>query len=120
MRRTNALKVTVGSGRSAHVFNVPVSKRQQVEKFIFSQEIQEDKPVPAEKVLPILIDDTQRPATMLRASRYKADMTQKTLATVLKIKQPHLSEMENGKRLIGKKMAHRLADVFHCNYRVFL
>jgi hypothetical protein len=35
-------------------------------------------------------------------------------------KQNNLSEMENGKRPIGKNMAKRLAEVLHTNYKVFL
>ncbi|MFH1157946.1 MAG: helix-turn-helix transcriptional regulator [Pseudomonadota bacterium] len=76
--------------------------------------------IPAEKVLPELADDTQRPATMLRSARYKAGMTQKELAGILEIHQHHLSEMEHGKRPIGKNMAKKLSEVLDCDYRVFL
>ncbi len=57
---------------------------------------------------------------MLRGSRQKAEMTQKDLAEALEISQHHISEMENGKRPIGKLMAKRLAEIFKCNYRKFL
>ena len=57
---------------------------------------------------------------MLRGSRQKAEMTQKELADALEISQHHISEMENGKRPIGKAMAKRLAAIFKCNYQIFL
>lgn len=57
---------------------------------------------------------------MLRGSRHKAEMTQIDLAEALGISQHHISEMENGKRSIGKEMAKRLAAIFKCDYRKFL
>lgn len=57
---------------------------------------------------------------MLRASRFKDDITQKELANAIGISQHHISEMENGRRPIGKEMAHRLAEFFNVDYRLFL
>ncbi|MCX6990372.1 MAG: helix-turn-helix transcriptional regulator [Chlamydiae bacterium] len=57
---------------------------------------------------------------MLKGCRSKADITQKDLAEALSISQHHISEMENGKRPIGKEMAKRLAKFFETDYRVFL
>ncbi|MCB1116133.1 MAG: helix-turn-helix transcriptional regulator [Chlamydiia bacterium] len=57
---------------------------------------------------------------MLRACRYKGELTQKALAEELEISQHHISEMENGKRPIGKAIAKRLASFFKTDYRVFL
>lgn len=56
----------------------------------------------------------------LRGSRYKEEMTQKELADAIGVRPHHISEMENGKRPIGKEMAKRLAEVFKVNYRIFL
>ncbi len=55
----------------------------------------------------------------LRGLRYREGLTQKELAQKLKISQYHISEMENGKRTLGKEMARRIGKVFNCNYRVF-
>ncbi|NGX47519.1 MAG: hypothetical protein K1000chlam3_00894 [Chlamydiae bacterium] len=57
---------------------------------------------------------------MLRASRFKNDVSQKELAEAIGVSQHHISEMENGKRPIGKEMAHRLAEFFKTDYRLFL
>ncbi|MDD3021627.1 MAG: helix-turn-helix transcriptional regulator [Alphaproteobacteria bacterium] len=97
-----------------------LSPRMGKEVADFISERTKEKSIPASDVLPELADDFLRPATMLRASRYKAGWTQKDLATTLDMKQHHVSEMENGKRPIGKAMAKRLAEVFECDYRIFV
>ena len=56
----------------------------------------------------------------VRGGRYKAGLTQAELAKKLGILPHHVSEMEYGKRPISKKMAHKLAEVFDVNYKVFL
>ncbi len=56
----------------------------------------------------------------LRAYRHRENLTQRQLAELAGIPQRHISEMENGKRVIGKEMAKRLAKVLHTDYRVFL
>jgi len=56
----------------------------------------------------------------LRGARKREDLTQKQLAGLLGISQTHISEMEHGKRPIGKEMARRLASVLKVDYRVFL
>ena len=57
---------------------------------------------------------------MLRGSRFKEEITQADLAKALGISQHHISEMENGKRPIGKEMARRFAEFFKTDYRIFL
>lgn len=56
----------------------------------------------------------------IRGGRGKEGLTQKQLAELTGIAQHHISEMENGKRPIGKDTARKLAAVLNINYRVFL
>jgi DNA-binding XRE family transcriptional regulator len=56
----------------------------------------------------------------LRGARHKESLTQKELAKLMGISQHHISEMENGKRPIGKDMAKKLSQILHVSYRVFL
>ncbi|MBI5346289.1 MAG: helix-turn-helix transcriptional regulator [Chlamydiae bacterium] len=56
----------------------------------------------------------------LRGVRNREGLTQVQLAKKLGISQHHISEMEHGKRLIGKKMAKRLSKVLKAEYRMFL
>ncbi len=56
----------------------------------------------------------------LRAYRNRERLTQKQLSALTGIPQHHLSEMENGKRTIGKERAKKLAEALHCDYRRLL
>jgi DNA-binding XRE family transcriptional regulator len=59
-------------------------------------------------------------AHMVKTSREMAEMTQTELAKLLKMPQANISQIETGKRQVGKVLAKRLAKVFHVDYRVFL
>jgi DNA-binding XRE family transcriptional regulator len=56
----------------------------------------------------------------LAGARYREGLTQMKLAEMIGIPQRHISEMENGKRPIGKEMAKRLGKALNISYKVFL
>lgn len=56
----------------------------------------------------------------LAGARYREGLTQIQLSDRTGIPQRHISEMENGKRPIGKEMAKRLGNALNINYKVFL
>lgn len=56
----------------------------------------------------------------LRGLRSREELTQKQLAEMVGIKPSHISEMEHGKRPVGKVMAKRLAKALRTDYKVFL
>lgn len=56
----------------------------------------------------------------LKGYRYREDLTQQQLSEATGIPQRHISEMENGKRGIGKENALKLAAALNADYRVFL
>jgi transcriptional regulator with XRE-family HTH domain len=57
----------------------------------------------------------------LRAYRSRENLTQKQLAELTGIPQHHISEMENGKRGIGKERARKFAEALRVpDYRLFL
>jgi plasmid maintenance system antidote protein VapI len=60
------------------------------------------------------------PASVLRGARGKSEVTQTKLSELTGIPQRHISEMERGKRPIGKETARKLAAVLDTDYRVFL
>ncbi len=60
------------------------------------------------------------PGSMLVGARGKEGLTQKQLSELTGIPQRHISEMENGKRPIGKEMAKKLGKALHVGYKVFL
>ena len=56
----------------------------------------------------------------LTGARYREGLTQIQLSELTGIPQRHISEMENGKRPIGKETAKRLGRALNISYRVFL
>src|SRR6266516_465563 len=66
------------------------------------------------------IPEAELPGRMLRAARSKEDLSQIQLAQLTGIPQRHISEMEHGKRAIGKERAKKLAEVLKIDYHVFL
>ncbi|MBW2664355.1 MAG: transcriptional regulator [Dissulfuribacterales bacterium] len=60
------------------------------------------------------------PGSVLQGARGREKLTQAELAKKIGVKPHHISEMENGKRAIGKDMAKRLARALNTGYKVFL
>ena len=56
----------------------------------------------------------------LAGYRYREDLTQQQLSDLTGINRRHISEMEHGKRPIGKENAKKLATILHCDYRSLL
>lgn len=59
-------------------------------------------------------------AVSLRGARTREALTQKQLSEMTGIPQRHISEMEHGKRTIGKERAKVLAKALSTDYRLFL
>ncbi len=57
---------------------------------------------------------------VLAGARYREGLTQVQLAERTGIPQRHISEMEHGKRTIGREMARRLGKALNIGYKVFL
>ena len=60
------------------------------------------------------------PGVFLAGARYREELSQRALAEKTGIPQRHISEMENGKRPVGKANAKKLAEALNVDYRVFL
>lgn len=60
------------------------------------------------------------PGDTLKGARLLNELTQARLAALVGVKPSHISEMERGKRPIGKEMARRLAKALNTSYQVFL
>lgn len=77
------------------------------------------EPIPWREAFPNYSDE-QLPSACLIGARHKEGLTQKQLADKLGIAQGYVSDMECGKRSIGKTMAKRLGRVLNISYKVFL
>ncbi len=124
MRKSNIEKMRVEIfGTRTRRFEIPKSKAGKVLKLIEGYEIdapEKDEWIPAEDVFKDLYKKHGKPGAILKGSRLKEDLTQVALAKKLGVPQQHISEMEGGKRPIGKEMSKRLAKIFGTDYRVFL
>ena len=63
---------------------------------------------------------SNEPGSCLAAARHKKSLTQEILSDITGIPRRHISEMENGKRPIGKRTAKKMSEVLDVDYRVFL
>jgi transcriptional regulator with XRE-family HTH domain len=64
--------------------------------------------------------DAHLPGVALAGARQKEGLTQVHLARMTGIPQRHISEMEHGKRPIGKDRAKKLAAILKVNYHILL
>ena len=94
-----------------------VEKITQVAKSLGLEDISDS--VPWRDAFPEF-DEEPTGSVALRGARRKENLTQKELAERTGIPQSHISEMENGKRSIGKERAKRLGKTLNMSYRVFL
>ena len=75
--------------------------------------------VPWRACFPAMSDDAV-PGVALTGARHKEGLTQVQLAGLTGIPQRHISEMEHGKRPIGKDLAKKLAEALQIDYRILL
>ena len=99
-------------------FHVRRSKLPQLQSYVEALQTDEERSYSIAEVFPEYVGREQQVA--LRAYRSREGLTQKQLAELTGIPQHHISEMENGKRSIGKERARKLADAVHCDYRHLL
>jgi DNA-binding XRE family transcriptional regulator len=71
--------------------------------------------IPASEVFP-----DRSPGTLLSGARYREGMTQAQLAAATGINRRHISEMENGKRPIGRANARKLGRALSVDYRLLM
>jgi len=96
-------------------YQLPEEKIGQIQEAVAAILAAPDDSVPLEEVFPDL-----HPGSAIRGLRLREGLTQQQLAQLLGIKRTNLSEMENGRRPIGKNLARRLAEVLRTDYKVFL
>lgn len=89
-------------------------------RYIVSRPAQEKKNISWRDAFQEGIEMFSEIGLILKGGRHKAGLTQKELAEQIGVKPHHISEMEHGKRPIGKNMAYKLAKIFDIDYRVLL
>lgn len=114
-------KHPIDSGLVALNFMVHPSNVNRVINYVKTIEAEkEPAPRPWREVLRELRPTEPIEAGILRGARSKEGVTQTRLSELTGIPQRHISEMEQGKRPIGKESAKKLATALKTDYRVFL
>ncbi len=91
---------------------------QQIEDKAYNQEVEGSIPWRESSHYKELMENP--PAVFLSGARYREGLTQVELAGRTGIPRRHISEMENGKRPIGKQNARKLAEVLNIDPRRLL
>ena len=76
--------------------------------------------VSADEVFANINKKHTKPGALLRGLRARENLTQVQMAERIKVTQSDISQMENGTRSIGRKVAQRIAALFDVDYRAFL
>jgi DNA-binding XRE family transcriptional regulator len=115
-------KHPIESGLVPLHFMVHPANVKRITRFIESVEPGEDadESITAEEFFNKHFAGQSGGAVALKGYRYREDLTQQQLADLTGIPQRHISEMENGKRGIGKDNALKLAKALEIDYRIFL
>ena len=98
----------------------PVKKIEQLVLIAQSLGLEEiSETVPWRELFPEY-EEKSEPGIALKGARKKESLTQKDLTRLTGIPQGHISQMELGKRVIGKEIAKKLGKALNVNYRIFL
>jgi len=100
-------------------FRGPAIKQDEAARLLRKLGFKAADSIPWREAFPEYSDE-QLPGVSLAGIRYREGFSQRKLAELTGIPQRHISEMENGKRPIGKERAKVLAAALNTDYRVFL
>jgi DNA-binding XRE family transcriptional regulator len=101
-------------------YNIPLSHQKELEKVLKKYSEDDDTPVVWEVLAKERIEKYKKSGLVLRGMRYRERLSQKHLAEASGITQNEISNIENGKRTVGKKVAEKLAKVLNFDYRMLL
>lgn len=112
--------VIVNLQGSKKSYNIPLSHQKELEKVLEKYSEDDDTSVAWEVLAKERIEKYKKSGLVLRGMRYREGLSQKHLAGISGITQNEISNIENGKRTVGKKVAEKLAKVLNFDYRMLL
>lgn len=101
-------------------YKVPKSKAKDLVKLVKPYAVESGDTVPWRTAFAEEFEKYGEPGYTLQAARAKAGLNQTELSEKTGIRQSHISEMEKGKRAIGKAVAKKLAAALGVDHRIFL
>ena len=121
LHTSNNIEVVVHDKKDMK-FIIPRSSAREILALLKPFQVSKNKKdlVHARQVFSDLYEQHGKIGATIRGCRVRDGMTQVELAKKLNIHQAHISQMEHGKRIVGKKMAQKLAVIFKTDYRLFL
>ncbi len=122
-RRINTQKrfcVVVNFRNSKKSYNISLSHQKELERLLEKYSEDDDSPVAWEILAKERIEKYKKSGLVLRGMRYREGMSQKQLEEATGITQNEISNIENGKRTVGKKNAEKLAKALNFDYRMLL
>ncbi len=118
--KTHLTKISI-SGEISQTFFVPKNRIGQVVRVLEKCALKkEEANIPADTLFLDLDKKHTRPGAVLQGARHKSGLTQVELAKQIGVTQADLSNMEHGRRPIGRAMAKRLSKALNIGYKVFL
>lgn len=112
------VKVVVVTTNSQKVSYINVENIGKLEAFLEKYSEEDDRPVAWEVLAKDRIEKYKKSGLVLRGARYRESLSQKELAKRSGVSQNEISKIENGKRMVGKKVAERLARELNIDYRL--
>ncbi len=89
-------------------------------KYLVEPQEEERDTVSVEEVFAEMDTRFTKAGALLQGVRAREDLTQREFAKAIHVSQSNLSNMENGRRPIGKTIAKRISAAFNVDYRYFL
>jgi DNA-binding XRE family transcriptional regulator len=116
----NFFCVIVNLHNTKKTYNIPLSHQKELESVLEKYLENDDAPVAWEVLAKYRIEKYKKAGLVLRGMRYREGLSQKNLAETCGLTQNEISNIENGKRTVGKKVAQKLAKVLNFDYRMLL
>ena len=95
---------------------VPAKHLEKLEAFL--ERYGESESISWEELAKDDIAKYGRAGIVLRGARYREGLSQKALAKRTGVSQENISKMENGQRVVGKKVAKKLAKVLRVDFEL--
>ena len=117
LERTQTRPINIPADSTVDIFRVvcPADRAEAIKKYLVNEGCALEELVSPGAVFP-----NRSPATLLRGARNREGLTQLQLAGMCGVSRHHISEMENGRRSIGKLNAARLGKALRVDPRLFL
>lgn len=97
---------------------IPAEHLQKLENFL--DKYGESESIPWEELAKDRLAKYGKTGIVLRGARYREGISQKELANRTGITQNNISKIENGKRVIGEKVAKKLAKALKIDFELLM